>query len=49
VNYKKYFFCSEIIFIVNLYINWNEILKKVLNLITRVNDYGIENKHNLTK
>jgi len=28
---------------------WNEVWKKLSNLIQRINNYGVGNKHDLTK
>jgi hypothetical protein len=42
---KKYFTCSQIVLIAR----GMKFEKKKWNLIQIINDYGIENKHDLTK
>jgi len=46
---NKYFICSQIVLIVNPYARWNEILKEFQILFQRINDYSVENKHDLTE
>jgi hypothetical protein len=46
---KKYSTCFQIIVIWDLCTRWNDIWKKVPNIIQRINDYTAENKYDLKK
>jgi len=48
MNYKKCFICSQIVLIEKFLAKVEWDLKSVSNLIQTINDYYVENKHDLT-
>ena len=48
MNYKKYFICSQIVLTNKVFAKMEWDLKRIPNLIQTINDYYVENKHDLT-